>query len=117
MPQLLNAALRSPQLMVWLGSAIVAVATWQAAQNGKWSALLFFLVLFSGGIVRSLGSTTDSAYFVVVAFLGALLFLLPLALRRTPKSPEEKARFSISTCVWLLAYVTALFWFGDFALK
>jgi hypothetical protein len=110
MSQLPRLTVQSPRLIVGLGAAVVAVATLLVALSGQVSALLFVVALLSAAVPRYLGQGAALPGVVLVA---VLLFLLPIAWRRTPTSPEQIARFNRTTCFWLLAYLVALLWFGD----
>jgi hypothetical protein len=116
MGQLIALALRSPRLILWFGAVVVAIATWCALESGKMSLLLFGVFLLSTGIVSFLGHITNAVFLAVTALVGALLFVGPVACCRIPKTPEQAVRFSLSTCLWLLVYLVALFRFGDFAI-
>lgn len=105
--------LLSPRVVMAGGAVIVGVATWFAAQSGEVSSLLFLVFLFTAGLVRYLGQVTEDVAFVVSALFSVFLFIVPVALCKTPRSPEQITRFNIGTCVWLLVYLTALLWPGD----
>jgi hypothetical protein len=116
MSELVAVAFRSRRLITWASVFIVAIAAWFAARSGEMSALLFVNWLLAGGVVHVLGQAGESFFFVTVAFTSALLFGAPIALRRVPSTAEQAILFNQSTCLWMLVYVVALFWFGDFAL-
>jgi len=83
------------------------------------SALLFYEFWFSGWILSLFGQFSATVWFIAVALLGSLLFFAPVGLRRMPTTSERIGRFNLWTCLWLLVYLGALFWFGeplDFAL-
>ena len=98
---------------------MVAAATWYVAQSGEMSPLLFYELMLSGWILSHFGQTSANVWFIAAALVGALLFFVPVGLRRTPTTPDQIARFNRWTCLWLLVCLGALVWFGgvgDFAL-
>jgi hypothetical protein len=108
MPRLLKGAPQSSYFIVVFGAIVVAVATWLAAQSEDMSTLLFLVVLVSAGVAHYLG---QGALLSVMVLMSVLLFLVPFVWRRAPSAPEHWGRFNRVTCLWLLGYLVALFWF------
>ena len=110
MPQLRKIAVQPPAVIGGACALVVAVATWYAMQGGDISWLLFFFLGLAASGADAMGTAPSN---LVVALVGALVFLLHVGMRRTPESDEQIARFNRSTCLWLLVYLVALFWFVD----
>ena len=114
MPRLVKAQLQSSHFFLAFGAIVVAAATWLAAQSNDTSTLVFFVLLFAAGFAHYLG---QGALLGLTVFLSVLLFVVPVAWRQAPSSPEQKVRFNRGTCLWLVGYLVALFWFpGDHSL-
>ena len=117
MVRLLALTFRSPRRVLWLAAAIVAIAAWCIQFSGQTSAVLFLAVLVAGAFIGPPLSPVLAG--VIIAFVCALIFVASCVWRRTPRSADQVARYNRSTCIWLVVYLSALFWFrgaGEFSL-